>query len=265
MTGPWTCCAVNGNPTGLGTIVLEKVTGDLPTLTALKASTASAPFGQPVTFPATVSGLSVGGATPNGGTVAFSDQNGAIGSATLVDGVATFMTSSLTAGTNTVTAFYGGTADFAPSTASTIVIIIPLGPVGGTAPTRTVLTAQPRPANLGRPVTLTATVKNLKHSGPTPIGSVAFLDGTASLGTVALRHGKASLKTSSLQLGPNPIQADYTPSPGFAPSAAAFVENVRSHRLRSKAVPSAGTGRRAVRSTPTAIRVGGVTETNIMS
>ena len=76
---------------------------------------------QPVTFTATVSDLSAGGATPNGGTVTFSDQNGTIDSETLVDGVATFTTSGLAAGTITVTASYGGTADFAPSTTGTIV------------------------------------------------------------------------------------------------------------------------------------------------
>ena len=144
-------------------------------------------------------------------------------------------------------------------TPAVTVTIGPGGPIGGTAPTRTVLTAQPRPANLGRPVTLTATVKDLKHRGPTPIGSVTFLDGTAILGTVALRHGKASLKTSSLPLGPNTIQAYYIPGQGFAPSTAAVVENVRAHRSRSKAAPAAETGESAaVPSTSMAIRVGGV-------
>ena len=101
-------------------------------------------------------------------------------------------------------------------------------------------------------------VKDLKHRGPTPSGSVTFLDGTASLGTAALRHGKASLKTSSLPLGPDTIHADYTPSQGFAPSTAAIVENVRAHRSKTKAAPSAETVRRAVTSTPIAIRVGGI-------
>jgi Bacterial Ig-like domain (group 3)/NHL repeat len=126
-------------------------------------------------------------------------------------------------------------------TPAVTVRISPGGPIGGTTPTRTVLTAQPKPANLGRPVTLTATVKDLKHRGPTPIGSVTFLDGTAILGTAALRHGKASLKTSSLPLGPNTIQAYYIPGQGFAPSTASVVENVRAHRSRSKAVPAAET------------------------
>ncbi len=104
----------------------------LPTLTALIASTASAGTGQSVTFTATVSDLSAGGATPNGGTVTFSDQNGAIDSETLVDGVAAFTTSSLAAGTNTVTASYGGTADFAPSATGTIVTAAGNGTAGYT-------------------------------------------------------------------------------------------------------------------------------------
>jgi streptogramin lyase len=95
----------------------------LPTVTALRTSTASAALGQSITFTATVSDLSAGGATPNGGTITFSDQNSAIGSATLVDGVAMFTTSGLSAGTDTITASYAGTVNFAPSTAGTIVTI----------------------------------------------------------------------------------------------------------------------------------------------
>ena len=95
----------------------------LPTLTALSASTASASLGQSVTFTATVSDLSPGGATPNGGTVTFSDHNGAIDSETLVDGVAAFTTSSLPVGTGPFTASYGGTSDFAPSATGTIVTV----------------------------------------------------------------------------------------------------------------------------------------------
>ena len=134
----------------------------------------------------------------------------------------------------------------------------PRGPIGGPAPTRTVLKAQPRPANYGRPVTLTATVKNLRRRGRTPSGFVTFLDGTVILGTVVLRRGRASLKTSSLHFGPNAIQADYTPSQGFAPSTDDLVEKVRAPRTLKMAVPAAETGRPAVPSTSLAIRVGGV-------
>jgi protein gp37 len=89
----------------------------LPTLTAISASADS---GEPL-FTATVTDLSPGGATPTGGTVTFSDQNGTIDSATLVNGVATYRASSLPAGTITVNASYSGTPAFAASATGTIV------------------------------------------------------------------------------------------------------------------------------------------------
>jgi hypothetical protein len=104
----------------------------LLTLTALKASAASAALGQSVTFTATVSDLSAGRATPNEGTVTFSDQGGAIGIETLVNGVAAFTTSSQPSGTITVTASYGGTADLAPITTGTIVTAVGNGKAGYT-------------------------------------------------------------------------------------------------------------------------------------
>ena len=99
----------------------------LPTLTALSASADS---GASITFTATVSDLSAGGAAPNGGTVTFSDQAGTIGTGTLADGVATYTTSGLSAGTITVSASYGGTASFAPSTTGTIVTAVGDGKAG---------------------------------------------------------------------------------------------------------------------------------------
>ncbi len=104
----------------------------LPTLTALRATTAAAALGQSVTFTATVSDLSPGGATPNAGTVTFRNQSGVLDSATLVDGVAEFTTSSLAAGTHTVTASYGGTASFAASSTGTIVTAAGTGTAGYT-------------------------------------------------------------------------------------------------------------------------------------
>src|SRR5271157_3503360 len=116
----------------IGLLEQRALLSALPTLTALRASTASAPLGQSVTFTATVSDLSPGGATPDGGTVTLSDKNGTIDSQTLVGGVATFTTSSLAAGTNTVTASYSGTANLAPSTTGTIVTAAGTGAAGYT-------------------------------------------------------------------------------------------------------------------------------------
>ena len=74
--------------------------------------------------------MSAGGATPNGGTIAFKDQNGTIGSETVADGVAELTTSSLEAGNDTVTASYGGTPAFASSTTGTIVTAAGNGTAG---------------------------------------------------------------------------------------------------------------------------------------
>ena len=104
----------------------------LPTVTALRASAASALTGQSITFTATVSDPIDGGDIPNGGTVTFRDQGGAIGTATLVNGVAEFTTSSLAAGTVTVSASYSGTTNFAASATGTIVTVAGTGPAGYT-------------------------------------------------------------------------------------------------------------------------------------
>ena len=195
----------------------------LTTTTTLDVTPQNSISGQTVTLTAIVVTAATGIPT---GTVTFTidGQAQAPVSLTEVGGLdqATFTTSTLMPGTHTITAAYSGDTTFASSGSNPVsVTISPPPPHHPTPtsiryPTRTVLTAQPRPANLGRPVTLTATVKDLIRRGPTPSGSVTFLDGTVSLGTVALRRGKASLKTSSLPLGPNTIQADYTPSQGFA-------------------------------------------------
>ncbi len=205
------------------------------------------------------------------GTVTATAQNGAATFSDLIlkeagSGYTLLVTASGLASTTTSTFDVTPTPTPTPSpipapTPIPIPIPTPVGPIGGTAATRTVLTAQPRPANLGRPVTLTATVKDLKRGGPTPSGFVTFMDGTAGLGTVALRRGVVRLKTSSLPLGPDSIRAEYAPSAGFAPSTAVIVEDVRAHRSRSKAAPAAETRRRAVTSASMAIRVGEETAT----
>ena len=122
------------NPTGTPFLAAATVaTGSsntLPTRIGLRASTASAAIGQSVTFTATVTDLTPGGDLPNGGTVAFYDQYGFIGSGTLIDGVAAFTTSSLAAGSVTVTASYSGAGEFGSSVTGTIVTFAGNGTAG---------------------------------------------------------------------------------------------------------------------------------------
>ena len=217
----------------------------LTTTTALDLTPETSTFGQAVTLRAVVATAATG--IPNG-TVTFTIDGQAQAPVSLIEvggsDQATFTTSTLMPGTHTINAAYSGDPTFASSDSNPAsVTIIPGASTGPTAATRTALTAQPRPANLGRPVTLTATVKDHQRRGPTPVGSVTFLDGTVNLGTAVLRRGKASLKISSLPLGRDTILADYTPAQGFATSTGTVVEDVRAQRSRSKAALSAQTGR----------------------
>jgi hypothetical protein len=87
------------------------------TATNLTSSQNSSALGQSVTFTATVSAVAPGTGTPTG-TVTFFDGGSAIGTGTLNSGVATFATSALVAGNNTITTSYSGDGTFNGSTAS---------------------------------------------------------------------------------------------------------------------------------------------------
>ena len=80
----------------------------VPTTTAIIASTPSAPFGQTVTFIATVSTNAPATAAPTGGTVTFFDGATSLGTSPIDDGVATLSDVALGLGLHTVTAAYSG-------------------------------------------------------------------------------------------------------------------------------------------------------------
>ncbi len=90
---------------------------------SLKSSAASVHVGQAVTFTATVA-ASVPGAPVPTGTVAFKDGPKGIGFVHLANGKATFTTSSLSAGTHTMTLSYWETPAFNPHVSSPITEIV---------------------------------------------------------------------------------------------------------------------------------------------
>ena len=112
---------------GRGDVVLVKVwnpqSGEGPaeisttvigerTVTTLSSSPNPSGDGEAVTFTATVD--SAIGAPPNGETISFMQGGLLLGKGTLSDGSTTFTTSALKAGTDVVTAAYGGDSDFDP-------------------------------------------------------------------------------------------------------------------------------------------------------
>jgi hypothetical protein len=89
-------------------------TGSSLSATTLTSSLNPSALGQAVTFTATVK-PGTGSGTPTG-TVTFNDGATVLGMGTLSGGTATFTTSGLTGGTHSITAIYGGDANFASST-----------------------------------------------------------------------------------------------------------------------------------------------------
>lgn len=105
--------ACGGNIPGTIGVLLSYGTLSKTTLTT---SGSSSQLGQMVTFTAKVS--SSGGAIPDGDVVAFYDgKNAKLASVSLLSGVATFSTSSLTAGSHNIEALYLGDPAFKRSSA----------------------------------------------------------------------------------------------------------------------------------------------------
>jgi hypothetical protein len=104
--------------------VTETITPAAPNATAatLISSAPSAASGTPVTFTVTITSSTSG--TPTG-TANFLDGTATIGSGTLNSGgLAIFTTSTLTAGTHSITAAYGGDSKFAASTSTALTQVI---------------------------------------------------------------------------------------------------------------------------------------------
>jgi hypothetical protein len=149
------------------------------TSTALNVSASTVSVGTSVTFQATVTG----NATPTG-TVTFSSQNGALPNGTQPlnsSGIATLSTSTLTAGTYTITAVYNGDSANLPSPVSASQSLTVSAP-----PTVTISVA-PTAITLGQQATLTWSSTNATScsagnawSGSQPLTGSLTLSPTAA-------------------------------------------------------------------------------------
>ncbi len=120
-----------GLPNGALTVLLNSAvwTSTTPppalaaTTTALNASPATITVGANVTFTATVAGPS-GNTTVPTGTVTFMEGTTTLGTGTLSAGAATYATTTLPTGSNSVTAVYGGDSNFSPSTSTAVAVTV---------------------------------------------------------------------------------------------------------------------------------------------
>lgn len=178
-------------------------TNKASTTTVVISSKNPSTTGQSVTFTATVSSATAGAIS---GTVTFFDGASTLGTGSVgAGGVATFATTSLTAASHSITAQYGGDANFAISTSPALAQVVN---AAAKAATSTALTSAPNPSTNGQSVTFTATTTST--TAGTITGTTTFLDGATSLGTGTVgTNGVATFSTTSLSTATHSITAQY--------------------------------------------------------
>jgi len=202
---------VGGGEYGGGTVF--EIAGQ-PTSTSVSASLNPSSHGQPVTLTATVSAA-------NGmpaGTITFMNGATKLAATKLTSGSASYTTSRLNVGSNSITAEYGGNGLLSLGSDSPV-----LAQVVNKATTSVTLTSSSNPSITGQPVTFTASIAS--QFGGAPGGKVTFLDGTTKLGTVTMSGAAASLTTSALVYGPHNITANYLGNPNFLSSTVTLVQS----------------------------------------
>ncbi|MGA2590052.1 MAG: Ig-like domain-containing protein [Bryobacteraceae bacterium] len=197
--------------------VYEQTINADPTATLLTASANPSAYGQAVAFTATVTSSISGGPTA-AGTVTFKNGTSVVGTATLdPQGSAVFTTSTLGAGTYSITAAYSGDASLAKSVSA------PLAQTVDPAATATQLISSVNPSAPGESVTFTAIVTCATTDAA---GLVTFTSGATVLGTSSLVNGSAKLAVNTLLAGASTLTATYAGNVNVKGSAASIVQNV---------------------------------------
>lgn len=175
---------------------LIQVVSPIATTTQLTTSLNPSLFNQSVTFKATVTPVS--STIPPAGSVTFLDGPNVIDTESLdSSGAASFTTSTLALGLNTITAVYTGNSDFDSSTSPAVNQTVQVD-------TTTTLAMSPNPANGNQSVTLTASVAPTAGAG-TATGEVEFIEAASIIGTGPLLNGVATFVAASFSIGADTI------------------------------------------------------------
>jgi hypothetical protein len=200
-------------------VVTDTPTFVTPTTTTLISSVNPASYRQNIIFTATVS--SVLGAPP--GSVNFYDGGTLLGTLVASNGTAAFSTSTLRAGTHSITANYPGssTSIFQASTSAVLNEFVGY-------PTKMVLTTSASPSLVNQSVTFTANVSST--DGRIPDGeTVTFYDGKVALGTGMTTTGVATFATSTLSARRHGITAAYAGDATFKTSSGGVLQVVETY------------------------------------
>ena len=193
---------VGGLPTAETIKLFVVVNGGVSTTISLTSSLNPAPVGQAVTFTATVT-------TANGaptGTVAFFDGATSVGSETVVNGVATYTTNTLSAGTHHILAVYTpDSTSFVASTATLTQVV-----TSTTFATNILFSSDPNPSPIGYRATFTIHSASQDASYiPSPIVLTDTTTNTVLRSLIPDSLGNATYSTTALSAGTHHITATY--------------------------------------------------------
>ena len=204
------------NLTGSTSATLTQVVKQDGSETVVTSSLNPSAYGQGVTFTATVTAAAPGSGTPTG-QVTFYDGTAKIDTATLSNGTASYTTSAIAAGGNSITVQYQGDGNFTASTSAKLTQTV------NQDGTTTVVSSSANPTVVGQSVTFTAAVSAAAPGSGTPTGQVMFYDGTTKIDTATLSSGSASYSTSALAVGRHSITVQYNGDTDFTTSTSATI------------------------------------------
>lgn len=184
-------------------------------------------FGQTVRLSATVTSSAV----LELGSVTFLDGSSPLGTVALDGaGSASLDVAAFDVGTHAMTAIYGGSPSFAPSTSAAVSQVVTQ------AGSTTSIAASSNPSNIGTALTFTTTVTAVAPGAGTPTGTVTFSDGGVALGSAPLVGGTATLGTSSLTPGLHAVAVTYAGDTSFAGSSSVTLNQVISQSAATATV-----------------------------
>lgn len=208
------------------------------TTVTMLTSNADTVFGQTITF--TVMVLPQYTSVPTGSVTLLDGGIPIASNLALKGGIATFATSALSTGIHTITAIYGGDANFngSNSTALTQTVIA--------ANTATVLTSSSVSISYLQSVRFTAMVSVVAPGAGSPSGSINFLEGESNIGSAPLIGGVATFTTSTLSVGTHTVIAAYNGDPFFFGSTSNSISQQVNAAVTNSNDSGAGSLRQAI-------------------
>jgi len=215
----------NAGATSTAVTVVVQLT---PTTTSLSSSLNPATVGQSVTFTATASG----GTPIPSGKIEFLDGSTVLGFSTVnANGTATFTTTTLAYGTQSITASYQGDTDHAVSTSPAVSERIVQAATAS-------LSSSVNPSIFGTNVVFSVRITGVNSL--TPTGTVIFSDGASTLGTATLSGtGTASFQTSALAVGSHTISVSYSGDTNYSAVSTSLIQTVQNAATQISVASSA--------------------------